>query len=285
MENLKFKENNEICQTKLENIGANLVRIYPPFPTDNLSAGFEILTKECGGKVFGDYTAYTTIYRKMEDGSVILSNDGSVWVEPEYKVCFVASNASTIGTTEQAIKDFEEVEIPTVIADDNYEFTGWVPEIPQNGKIEQDMVFMAKMQYIPTLDETKSAKKREISTACEQIIHDGVDVEIDGMTEHFSLSTNDQLNLFGKQAQISAGEVQFEYHQDGHPCKYYDLENMRKIINAAMAHVSYHTTYCNSLNMWVACAETKEEVAQIYYGATVPEEYQSEVLRTYLYSM
>lgn len=282
---VKFRESQDVHKVNISHSGNNLLRLYPPLPEVELTAGFHVLTKEKGGKVFGDYTAYTTIYRKMEDGSIILSNDGSVWVEPVYKISFSVSNASVIGTTEQVARDFGELEIPTVIADDNYEFTEWVPEVPQKGKIEQDMVFVAKMQYIPTLDEVKSEKKREISAACEQIIHDGVDVEVDDMTEHFSLSTNDQLNLFGKQAQIAAGEVQFEYHQDGHPCKYYDLTSMQKIINAAMAHVSYHTTYCNSLNMWIAGATTKEEVARIYYGATVPEEYQSEVLKTYLYSL
>ena len=57
---------------------------------------------------------------------------------------------------------------------------------------------------------------------------------------------------------------------------------MQSIIQAAMFHVSYHTTYCNALNMWIAGCQTPEEVQEIFYGADVPEEYQSEVLRAYL---
>ena len=34
--------------------------------------------------------------------------------------------------------------------------------------------------------------------------------------------------------------------------------------------------------MWVAGAETADELQQIFYGADVPEEYQSEVLKAYL---
>lgn len=49
-----------------------------------------------------------------------------------------------------------------------------------------------------------------------------------------------------------------------------------------MQHVSYHTTYCNALNMWVAGCETADELQQIYYGVDVPEQYQSEVLKAYL---
>lgn len=137
--------------------------------------------------------------------------------------------------------------------------------------------------YVPTLDELKSYKKISVSAECERIIYAGVYVELpSGDVEHFSLTEKDQINLFGKQAQLAAGAVLLEYHQDGHPCRYYSAEEMRAIITAAMEHVSYHTTYCNSLNMWIAGAQTAEELDGIFYGADIPEGYQSEVLRDYL---
>lgn len=141
--------------------------------------------------------------------------------------------------------------------------------------------------YVPTVEELLAAamsqKKAEVSQGCEQIIYRGVTVTLtDGSVEHFALTEHDQLNLFGKQAQISAGAEQLEYHADGQPCRYYSAADMQTIISAAMFHVSYHTTYCNSLNMWLAGCQTAEEVQQIFYGADVPEEYQSEVLKAYL---
>ena len=57
---------------------------------------------------------------------------------------------------------------------------------------------------------------------------------------------------------------------------------MKNIVEKAMWHVSYHTTYCNALNMWISGAQTAEEIQQIFYGADVPEQYQSEVLKAYL---
>lgn len=279
---LKFAEDPGTYQIAMKFAGDSLIQLYPPFPETDITAGFYVLTKEKGGKVFGDYTAYTTIYRKMADGSIILSNDGSVWVEPVYKVRFMAENASLIGVSEQTPENYENLLIPEVEPEENYEFIGWNPEIPEKGKITHDMTFVARTQYIPTLEEVKVTKKREISVACEQIIHDGVDVEIDGRIEHFSLSTNDQLNLFGKQYQLASGMEQVEYHEDGCPCRYYPATDMLKIITAAMEWVSYHTTICNSINMWIAGATTKEEVAKIYYGAEIPEEYQSEVLKEYI---
>ena len=137
--------------------------------------------------------------------------------------------------------------------------------------------------YEPTLMELQMAKKQEISQACEQIIYAGISVTLaDGAVEHFALTEHDQLNLFGKQVQLATGAEQLEYHSDGQPCRYYIAADMQTIIAAAMQHVSYHTTYCNALNMWVAGCETAEELQQIYYGADVPEQYQSEVLKTYL---
>lgn len=60
---------------------------------------------------------------------------------------------------------------------------------------------------------------------------------------------------------------------------------MQIITSTAMAYVSYHTTYCNAVNMWIAGCETADEIQQIYYGADVPEQYQSDVLKAYIASM
>ena len=114
--------------------------------------------------------------------------------------------------------------------------------------------------YVPTVAELRASKKQEISQECEQAIYSGV----------------------SKQVQLAAGVEQLEYHSDGQPCKYYSVTDMQSIVAKAMWHVSYHTTYCNAINMWVAGVQTAEEIQQIFYGADVPEQYQSEVLKAYL---
>lgn len=137
--------------------------------------------------------------------------------------------------------------------------------------------------YVPTLKEVQAAKHREVSAECEKMIYAGVNVTLaDGSQEHYSLTIEDQLNLFCKLSQINAGAVQLEYHADGQPCRYYSASDMQAIIQAAIRHVSYHTTYCNALNMWIAECKTINEASEIFYGADVPAEYQSEVLKTYL---
>lgn len=139
--------------------------------------------------------------------------------------------------------------------------------------------------YVPTLDEVKETKLQEIGMVCEQMIYDGVDVDLPGGIEHFSLTEKDQINLFGKQAQMAAGAEKFEYHQDGHPCRYYTREEMQMIVEAALGYVTYHTTYCNALNVWVRALEDADAVTEVAYGCDIPAEYQSEVLKDIIAGM
>ena len=221
MFNIKFLNNDSILQANVKKISNHVVEITG---TEQNLSGFQLLKEN--GEIFGRYENYTTLYREIQ-GGFLLSNDGSVYVEPE--------------------------PIP-------------VPE-----------------PYEPTLEELKQRKISEVSAVCKDTIHAGVNVELPtGSTEHFSLKEEDQINLFGKQAQISAGFTQLEYHQDGHPCRYYTVEEMTAIIAAAMQYVSYHTTYCNSLYTWINAITDKEDLQEITYGATIPAEYQSEVLQGYV---
>lgn len=143
--------------------------------------------------------------------------------------------------------------------------------------------------YVPTLEEVKAWKHSEMSGMCQSTIFNGFDVELSsGETKHFSLTYEDQINLIGKQLQVAQGEENIEYHPSStptSPCVYYSNADMLKIINEAFSFKSYHSTYCNSLYVWIDNCETKEEVEAIYYGITVPEEYQSVVLQDYVKAM
>ena len=218
-ENMKFPDGTELTgRVRVSGHFCTIKNLSGTLPEDTSL----IKLQTDAGAVYGKIEGYITVYQVLDDG-VILSNDGSVYQEPE-------------------------------------------PPAP----------------YVLTLAELQAAKKAEVSAACEQIIYAGITVDLPDGPEHFSLTEKDQINLFGKQAQLAAGADQLEYHQDGHPCRYYSAAEMQQIITAAMEHASYHTTYCNSLNMWIAGTGTAEELDAIFYGADIPEEYQSEVLRDYL---
>lgn len=53
-------------------------------PNDIVTNGFELINEFNEESMTGDYYfGYTTIYRKIDDKSIMLSNDGSIYVEPE----------------------------------------------------------------------------------------------------------------------------------------------------------------------------------------------------------
>ena len=126
------------------------------------------------------------------------------------------------------------------------------------GKVTQEEIesdfdyWYAKAEEVPdassvedlSLEDARKAKYQEIAKACEQTIYAGVDVPTSSGVEHFSLTEKDQLNLFGKKMQLLAGEEKLEYHEDGHPCKYFSAADMQNIVDRAMFFVSYNTTYC-----------------------------------------
>lgn len=87
MNYIRFVGSDIVHEVNLKQISPNLVQINAPIPSADISAGFEVLTRPKNGKVFGDYKKYTTIYGTKEDGSIVLSNDGSIYnppSEPDY---------------------------------------------------------------------------------------------------------------------------------------------------------------------------------------------------------
>ena len=158
-------------------------------------------------------------------------------------------------------------------------------------EIESDFDYwFAKAEEVPdlssvedlSLEDARKAKYQEIASACEQTIYAGVDVSVSTGVEHFSLTEKDQINLFGKKMQLLAGEEKLEYHEDGQPGKYFSSADMQNIVDKAMFFVSYNTTYCNALNMWIKSVTKPGELDRIQWGAKVPEEFQSEVLKDYM---
>ena len=140
--------------------------------------------------------------------------------------------------------------------------------------------------YTPTLEELQAAKKQEVNAACNKTIVEGFDVKLsDGQIHHFTMKEEDQIAFLTCLALISKGETAIPWHPNGsstQPCVFYSTDDMQKITDAAYEHRTFHTTYCNSLKIWVEATETAEELQEIYYGADVPKTYQSDVLKAYL---
>lgn len=282
---IRFVGSDIVHEVNLKQISPNLVQINAPIPSADISAGFEVLTRPKNGKVFGDYKKYKTIYKKEEDGSVILSNDGSVWKEPVYTVTFEGLNCTMVGKTTQNVKTYDELEIPVAIPNENYEFVEWNPVIPLHGKITKNEKYNAKVNYVKTLEETKEEKVTEMNNTQQSVIQQGLDITLsDGTVEHFTLKDQDQTSLMGLQTLVAQGIERIPWHtadQSEH-CKYYSNADMAIIAEKALQFITYNVTYFRDLRIYIRSLQTKEEIQNVTYGMEIPLEYQSEVLKDFL---
>jgi hypothetical protein len=117
-----------------------------------------------------------------------------------------------------------------------------------------------------------------MSYACRTTIEAGFDLELRGETKHFSLDTQDQLNLISLSAMAQTQSL-IPYHADGEECTFYTSEEINEIVETATAFKIYHTTYYNALKTYINALGTIEEIAAITYGVEIPDEYKSDVLK------
>lgn len=130
-----------------------------------------------------------------------------------------------------------------------------------------------------SVEFVRDMKIAEMSIACNSAIESGFDTVLsDGNVYHFSLTTQDQINLLSLSTMIANGMTSIPYHADGALCTYYSVQDMMQIITTATQYKTYHTSYFNSLRNWVNAMTEISEIYGVSYGVTVPEEYCSVVL-------
>lgn len=134
-----------------------------------------------------------------------------------------------------------------------------------------------------TIEYVKEMKISELSTICNNVITNGLDIVLtDEKLYHFSLTTQDQLNLITLSSMIASGENAIPYHADGELCRFYTATDIQLIVNAATAFKTYHVSYFNSLKSYVEALNDIKAISEIEYGIDIPTEYQSDVLKVLL---
>ena len=185
----------------------------------------------------------------------------------------------------------DEVDYQTVdiIRIDKDEYDLLITSIEKGEEIELEQETDEPIEKFPitdpieeiTLEYLKQAKINEMSAICNKTITSGFDVVLsDNNTYHFSLTTQDQLNLITLSSMVANGETQIPYHADNELCKFYSAEDVNTIITTATYFKTYQVSYFNALKIYINNITEKVDVAAIEYGSNIPEEYQSEVLKT-----
>ena len=129
-----------------------------------------------------------------------------------------------------------------------------------------------------SIEFIRESKIKEMSYTCHKTIESGFDLELRGITKHFSLDTQDQLNLISLSV-MAQTQTLIPYHADGEECVFYTNEEINEIVEIANSFKIYHTTYYNALKTYINALETIEEISAITYGVEIPDEYKSDVLK------
>jgi len=171
------------------------------------------------------------------------------------------------------------------IEEDEYNTLKSALEVEEEIIVEPEPPVVKENEYIDpvteiTVDYIRRVKVAEMKNTCNKTIENGIDVVLsDGENYHFSLTTQDQLNLITISSMIAAGSETIAYHADGQLCKYFNSEDMQTVIAAATSHITKYTTYYNALHYWILQMKDIDEITGVYFGIDIPDEFKSEVMK------
>ena len=205
-----------------------------------------------------------------EDGELVTYNNHtyrSAWMAP--------LNEDITSGYEQAM----------IIEIDRQTYNSFIEAIEQGEEIPEEDYTDEYEVIIPvdpieevTIDAMREMKLNSLSYTCRTTIEQGFDTIIRGETKHFSLTTQDQLNLMSLGVMAQTQSL-IPYHADGEECTFYTAEEINQIIDAANSFKNYQIAYYNALKTYINDLDIIEDIAAIEYGTPIPDEYKSDVLK------
>lgn len=129
----------------------------------------------------------------------------------------------------------------------------------------------------PTIEEIREQKLADASKTCEVLIYDGITVTLSTGEKHFSLEIADQSNIDGIFNAVTLGATAYPYHADGELCSMFSATDIVTLYVNYKSFVTAQTTYCNALRQWIMREEDKDTLSAIEYGATLPDDLNTEM--------
>lgn len=272
MQKIKFVKSNLEYNVSLK---SNVNRIVCTFENKSdaknapISEGF-VEINEHNSVVQGNYEQYKYIYKEESDGvTVILTTDkNDVFVEVKPSITFSASVGGTInGETVQTVDTYQELVVPKPIANENYEFVKWSPEIPTSGNIENDVTFVAEFEYIPTLEEVRETKIKEFNILCSQTIETGQDITLsDGTVMHFDYTQYNQMNMSDGANMALSTKESVPYYDSNNNCYLFKAIDMVTIYTTCKGYVTYMLTLDHHLEAMIRRMENKEDIEALTFS-------------------
>lgn len=125
----------------------------------------------------------------------------------------------------------------------------------------------------PSLEDIKSFKISYLSSICNQMITDGIDMVIGDTTEHFSYKSEDQVNIKDAFDLALQTGLDIPYHCDGGGCKLYTADQIINLYISQKTNLTHHTTYFNQMRMYVNSLDDIDTVNAIEYGDELTGQY------------
>lgn len=138
-----------------------------------------------------------------------------------------------------------------------------------------------------TTEEYRTYLLDVISKQCQQEIYDGDYIEISSGNKKFTYKAEDQVNI---QSAVNILMIDPEleyvpYHASKDNCYLMPSKDMLKIFMTLQLRLTYLTTRCNQLNMWIRSLNTKEELMQVTWESELPESFQENLATIYNYAI
>lgn len=136
---------------------------------------------------------------------------------------------------------------------------------------------------VDALVAAKNGAIKHLSIVCKDKITAGFSITLsDNKTYDFKLTAEDQLNLMVIENQLNAGVEVILYHATNEPCRFFQREDMTKIIAAFRQHIQYHTTYFNIAKQYINSLTDIKKVKAFTYGNDVSSFAQDPVIKQIL---
>lgn len=247
------------------------MNVYP----DNsvLLSGFEVLNAS-NLKVMGDFTAYTTRYRLLPNGTVQLSNDGSTYVDPTPVVVYKDIPTEIIWNDDNNVDGFRPSSVTVKLLMDGKEEASAVLSSDNEWShtfehLDASHTYNVTARTIPhytgeisgytiietheTLASVKAAKISEMNHACTAQIEAGTDIELSVGIEHFNFSSYVQTNIAtaynAAVALVSAGhpEETIPFYNSNNECQLFSANDIMIIYFTMGVFETYAITLAHQL--------------------------------------
>lgn len=140
-----------------------------------------------------------------------------------------------------------------------------------------------------TVDEYRNYLMKQIGKQCRAEIYDGTQVQLPstGAIEKYTYNDDDQRNLTNAMAiLIVAPELpSVPYHPSGGMCRMIPAADLVTIYGTLQVRLTYLTTRCNFMNVWLRSITDKDQLLQINWDTELPEEYDQQVNEIYSQSL